>query len=254
MTPIAGILLFLVGIRVLLHAREARALPELMVGIWLTSCGLGVVPLQLASVPDVMDPAVAHSWLIVAQVMVTVGFCALAVFVWRTFGVDSSWRRGFAYALIGAQCLALAVLAALDGFWPEAPPFMLVVATLRVVVMGWAFGETVRYSRMMRRRVGLGLADPVVANRFVLWSIWTGSMCFVVLSIIAVRIIQQGSQSGALEIDPHAVTAALFPILAVGGVIAAASMSLSFFPPAAYCAWLEKRARLGNPSPDIAAA
>jgi hypothetical protein len=46
-----------------------------------------------------------------------------------------------------------------------------------VLGYGWAALEPARYHLLMRRRVKLDLAEPLVANRFLLWSVYAGLFC-----------------------------------------------------------------------------
>jgi hypothetical protein len=92
----------------------------------------------------------------------------------------------------------------------------------------------------MRRRVALGLADPLVANRFVLWSVWTGALGFAALLLLAVR-----SRAFWLQlhgVDPRVVMPAAIPITAalagIAVVCAGVAVWLAFFPPASYRRWV----------------
>ncbi len=64
---------------------------------------------------------------------------------------------------------------------------MLTTNTARIVPTAWACYESLRYYRSMHRRQTLGLADPIVANRFLLWSIWTGAVTFLPLVALTIR-------------------------------------------------------------------
>ena len=46
---------------------------------------------------------------------------------------------------------------------------------------GWGAVEALRYHLLMRRRVVHGLAEPLVANRFLLWTIYVGGFCLAQL-------------------------------------------------------------------------
>jgi hypothetical protein len=92
----------------------------------------------------------------------------------------------------------------------------------------------------MRRRVALGLADPLVANRFVLWSVWTGALGFAALLLFAVR-----SRAFWLQlhgVDPRVVMPAAIPITAalagIAVVCAGVAVWLAFFPPSSYRRWV----------------
>jgi hypothetical protein len=97
-----------------------------------------------------------------------------------------------------------------------------------------------RYARLMRRRVGLALADPLVANRFVLWSVWTGALSFAGLVLFAVRSRAFWLQLNG--IDPRIAMPAAVPLTAIVAGLAAVSAGvavwLAFFPPESYRRWL----------------
>jgi hypothetical protein len=69
--------------------------------------------------------------------------------------------------------------------------------------------------------VRIGLADPLVANRLLLWSI--GMSCILLLWVEALWRLASG---GAAQPS--------YPTIAVLGLICALSSWLAFFPPAAW--------------------
>jgi hypothetical protein len=92
----------------------------------------------------------------------------------------------------------------------------------RSAALLWLFFESASYARSMRRRLRLGLADPIVANRFVLWAIWTGALALIPLFVLGLR--------------------AALAVLGAGGATAVAAGWLAFFPPASYQRWIGARA------------
>jgi hypothetical protein len=110
----------------------------------------------------------------------------------------------------------------------------------RLIPTCWAFYESFRYWNSMRRREALGLADPILTNRFLLWSIWTGAVTLlpmIALVLRALSIVALGNEQFT-----EGVGAQLLPMVLRGvrlvfvlvAPIAAIALSLSFFPPAAY--------------------
>ena len=95
-----------------------------------------------------------------------------------------------------------------------------------MVVLAFAWGgfEALRYFFLLRRRQALGLADPVVTNRFLLWAIadWTA----VVLCGSVASFLLAGK---AVLIDPLALCT-----IALAGTVMSVTWYLTFFPPAAY--------------------
>jgi hypothetical protein len=85
---------------------------------------------------------------------------------------------------------------------------------------------------MMRRRVRLGLGDPVVANRFLLWGIGAGAAGLGSFIGVAGQLATgaAGTQSSwsMLSSSCH-------------GLIAAIALWLAFVPPGFYRRFIEKR-------------
>jgi hypothetical protein len=92
--------------------------------------------------------------------------------------------------------------------------------------------ESYRYYALMRRRLAIGLVEPLVANRFLLWgtgalgtalATWTASIPFLLMGRPEVAV----AWMPAIQ-----VTTACF------GVVTVAIYYLTFFPPAAYRRWV----------------
>ena len=112
----------------------------------------------------------------------------------------------------------------------------------------WASFESFRYWRAMRKREALGLADPVVTNRFLLWTLWTGGVTLLpglALALRAVTIVFVGEGAVTEEIAAR-YQPILLPLMRTLFLviipIAVASLSLSFFPPRAYLDRMRARA------------
>ena len=107
--------------------------------------------------------------------------------------------------------------------------------------MLWLFVESVHYASRMRRRVRLGLGDPIVANRFTLWAIWTGALACIPLFVLALRtlgILEAPVPGAPLPASVRAIIA----MLGSGGAAALVACWLAFFPPAAYRRWIVRSA------------
>ena len=95
----------------------------------------------------------------------------------------------------------------------------------------WTALESLTYHRMLRRRLALGLADPVVVNRFLLWA----------LSGLALVALCGGI--GASILAGYAPLRDGPPLLCIGGasVVASVTWYLAFLPPAGYVRFLRRR-------------
>jgi hypothetical protein len=87
--------------------------------------------------------------------------------------------------------------------------------------------EALLYYAGARKRAALGLADPVVANKFALWGIYSGSYGIVQLQFI-IALASPDGYTGLGELDI---------VLTLIGV---AALWIAFFPPRFYQAWLRR--------------
>jgi hypothetical protein len=100
----------------------------------------------------------------------------------------------------------------------------------------WTAVEGLREHAMASRRLALGLADPVVVDRFRLWTLY-GVSCTGITAANAVGVLLERNLSTSLVV--------LLPS-AVLGLAAASAMVLAFLPPAWYLARVRARA---SPAP-----
>lgn len=216
-----------------LAARTRRA-PELLLGLsFLLQLGGYAAMIAAAALHRGAPPREAVEG---GALLVDLGFVAEVAFVWLVFRRDDRWARVLAGALALA-CLAMPVVNHVVPWASGVPSAAWPRAVVRSACYGWAAIEALRYARLMRRRVRFGLAEPLVADRFFLWGL--------------------GSASAALGHDALTAGGAVYvraaegghPFLwggAVFGLVAAVAFGLSFFPPAAYARYVERRMGAGG--------
>ena len=161
----------------------------------------------------------------------SLAFGLLYAFTWWSFGRESRWRRSF--ALLGAVGLTGAWLAqvSVEGFEAANGSATLASVFFRMLGAYWAFGEALILYPRMRRRLRIGLADPVTTNRFLLWSVWTGLLATIMLAVLCLRIylLRAGG-----DVDADAAVGVFRVFGACGGIAASFALWLNFFPPEAY--------------------
>jgi hypothetical protein len=230
-----SLLLIALGVRVHRHARRAGALPDEMVASFFVCLGLGTVPALLggrASIIPMELDQVAHA---IGHALLSLGIGALALFVWKCFGPSSTWRKVVAITTWLSLAGLYAAQGIVDGF--RDGEIIRVTAVVRGLVLGWAFVESLRYRRQLRRRLALGLADPVVANRFTLWCLWTGSLFLCLLVLIAFRWLVGGIDDASASL----IVVLRLTLLSLG-LTSAVSLFLAFFPPRRYSDLIRSRA------------
>jgi hypothetical protein len=116
--------------------------------------------------------------------------------------------------------------------------FVLLNAAMLAINL-WVGLEPLAYHVKLRRRVALGLAEPLVADRFLLWGV--GSLARAALIVLGAvsGLVLPGVAAGARE----AFTAATLLLASLLGVLTAGTYWLTFNPTPAYVRWVERRYR-----------
>jgi len=221
-----------IGLRLLWLARRNRELPELLIGLGILGIGpAGFAGSVFGLLLGPVHPAAAACLLAGATLATSAGALASYVFNWTVFRPDVAWAKG----VVGAAGATFAVLfvwrLSTHGF---ALPLHLTASfhLQSTVVTGcllWGSGESLRYYALMRRRLRLGLADPLVTNRFLLWGLGIGSAGVGCVISTSVTI---ATGHGMQEIGWLTLTNSLF------GLAAAVLMWVAFLPPRAYRRWI----------------
>jgi hypothetical protein len=89
--------------------------------------------------------------------------------------------------------------------------------------------ESLRYYALMRRRRALGLADPVVTNRFLVWGAGEAASTLVVLALFVATMTQPGISAA----DPFVSWC-----VTLAGLLNAFVWWLTFTPPKTYLRWV----------------
>jgi hypothetical protein len=228
-----------VGLRLLLRAARSRGIPELLAGLcYLCAPGVGY-PLQVVSM-QLPDRHVAIPMNVSGEALMVFGCSCFLFFTVRVFRPEVRWAAwcawlgtfGLLYAGVGTAIALIMYVDPAESMAQARFPgamFLLVLAC----VWGWTALESLRYYRMMRKRMALGLADAVVTNRFLLWSL--NGLTSVGWLSVAITMYARGVN---LATSPLAVSTT-----SAGGLANAVLLLLIFMPPAPYLRWIERSAR-----------
>jgi hypothetical protein len=224
-----------ISLRILRLAARHRELPELLIGVFFAALAI-----ELA---DYGQRLLAFSQFDARPVLFCVSVGSLLLFDWLVFRPSSAVAAAVTCVTLAAVIAASSLhFASLEA----SIEIRMVWGLGRAISLGWAFGESFRYWRLMRRRLAFGTGDPVVANRFGLWAIWTGAMATLPIAGLVSRMLALASggtepwETGALiEMSPAIVVLAgfIFTFVAIAG----GALWLSFFPTRSYVARIEAR-------------
>jgi hypothetical protein len=251
-TALNLVLSLVVGLRLLSRARRGWPAPETSLAIYfLVSAFLGTPP-QIVVYGGMSDPRlavtehVARALLAFAVGAMAVGAVAAYVFTWKTFRPDRLFAKGIVAGGCACVTLGYAIEAVFEGFAPvmmAGPGHWLGWLGRTLATFGVAY-ESFRYWSMLRRRLRLGLADPVVTDRFLLWGIWAACSTLNFVADLASRTCYW-LIFGTIQPVPEYLEATVGPTILVTmvlGVVSAVTLFLTFFPTPAYLRWVQARA------------
>ncbi len=218
-----------VGGRLILLSRTTRKMPEFLLGAGLFAMGgLGYPMLQIGIQATGLSDSIRVGFILAHAVLGLLGMTAIAYFTQQVFRPGSGAARTLVVGIFLGFLGLFAAQAVMTGFLPliddQSAGVWHHYQWLNIVCMTWAGVESLRYFSMMKRRVGLDLADPIVADRFRLWAI--GILCADLLSVIATTLT-------ALGVDMATSTAGLMLVGSLG-CVTAGTLWIAFFPPAGY--------------------
>jgi hypothetical protein len=222
-----------VGLRLLALARRTRELPECLIGAAFLFGGcFGYPTLVVAGELIAKDPNASHGLFFAGWGGLVAAALCLLSFWWRVYHPNLAAARG----TVGVGAVALVVLlvglvlADSPGAELASNPWYLPGLALQggaYALNGWA---SARYYALLRRRLPLGLADPVVVNRILLWSVAAWAITLQYVYSLGYMFATGGRVTGG----------AATGIISSLGLIAAGAMVMAFFPPASYRRWIQQ--------------
>ena len=236
-----GVILFIVActavaIRLLYVCATKRHLPELFLGLGYLlagALGWGVLMVGMTVVPD--GTVVSESYQAASVVAMNAGAFCFYLFVWHVFRRDSLVAKGTlaVVALILVASLVLDTFVAGETFGPPpGSPTTLGSAVVRTLAFAWMAAEAFRNYGQFRRRARIGLGNPTVANRLLLWGISATAM--LALSAVALGLYVTAVDAAASTMRQRQAEL-LYGTL---GIVSALALWFAFFPPRAYAAWI----------------
>ena len=226
-----------VGVRLVRLARRTGEGPELLIGVALISMAPVGFPLaRLSLAMQESAPGVAAGLLALSVASLALGGCCAAELTRRVFRPTTRWALVLIWAIALGLVGCWGVTAWTIGFdlrdrpmdWPGYGGFI-----LRSGALVWAAAESLRYWRLMRRRLAVGLADPATTNRFLLWG--AGSAAGAVNHLIVMWTAGAGS-------DVLHISDGLAFVVSLMGLGTSVCLWLGFLPPQRYTAWLRQEA------------
>ncbi|MCH8084520.1 MAG: hypothetical protein IH885_09830 [Myxococcales bacterium] len=198
---LAGISCFIAGTRLIRLSWRSQKSPELLLGSSLLLWGLAYVCWQI---PIEMGNPLTQPLLFAARVFTDAATIVFATFTWIAFRSQARWAKTLVFAIaIGVFTGIAGSIAVGDwgGIQPISNPWWWADWAAGLVALSWVGVEGFIHYRNARPRVRLGLCDPLVCNRYLLWGI-TGIVWTAVWGALVFEYIEFETQqvwSSAME-------------------------------------------------------
>jgi hypothetical protein len=225
-----------VGVRLVALWWRNRQLPELLIGLGVL--GIGPVGFGCITFGQILDADFhAASRVVFAVGVFAASGGALAKYAFNHVVYHPGSRAVLSLVyLAGVGMLVCCLWAWVATGFSGAQEFdasYFVRTFLQVGCLLWGSIEALRYWRMMRRRLRLGLADPVVTNRFFMWGVGAGAAGVgTAIGVTAQLLIGRPP----LEIPWVTLSSSMH------GLVAAVALWFAFLPTEAYTRFLLERA------------
>ena len=224
-----------VAVRLLMLARRTRRSAELLLGLALLLGGTLGASLEVAAAEVVGTPSRSAGLLMAAgKTIGASGIILYDYFIWRVFRPTSRGAALLFGVLVVVSIAAIAGYAAAGSFATGQLDMRWFTVELigRLACPLWMIVESFAYWARMRRRVALGLADALVANRFLLWGVGA-SFGVVMLATSVTPRVAAGNEL---------LTSLNLVVLALAGIASSIPYWLAFFPPESYRRWVARPA------------
>ena len=225
----AAFVYLIVGARLLRLASRTGEAPERLLGAMFLVTGASYIAYNL---PIIFDSEALWTPLNFAgRVLYLPAAIILAVFTRQVFRRESPWAAWVVYgcaALLVAGVTGSALRGDWEGYSISSPWFWLEWSGY-TIPFAWAGAESLIQRGQARRRMRLGLCDPLVCNRFLLWGLYGTAATIVSLAIPL--------QYAAYERE-SVFNATWDTLINAGEILTIALIWLVFFPPAVYRRWI----------------
>jgi hypothetical protein len=237
---------FVLATHLLGRARRRRDLAPFLLGLHLLlAMGFGYLlcsaGMATAFLSPQGSPRLVAGLLGSGYAATILGLGAALVFQWRVFRPSERWPLALAagfVAAMGVGWLGYAASGALaTGRYQGGWVWLLYAGMLATNL--WVGIEPLVYHAKLRKRVPLGLAEPLVADRFLLWGL--GSLAraaMILLGPISELVLDRLGADARLSYSSLALVMA-----SLLGLATSVAYWLTFNPTAAYARWVERRYR-----------
>jgi hypothetical protein len=236
---IAGLVSFIVGVRLIRSSWRSQKSPDFLLGMALFLWGLAYacwqIPIATANQP------LTRPLFFAGRIFSCAATIFFASFIWIVFRSQARWAKALVFAIAISVFAGVAGSFAMgdwEGVRPLSNPWWWADWAAAFVAMSWVGVEGFINYLNARQRVQLGLCDPLVCNRYLLWGI-TGIVWAVFYGMVVFQHIEfETREAWSIAMD-RACSA-----IDITGV---ALIWLICFPPRFYRRWIAGAAPAARP-------
>jgi hypothetical protein len=227
---VAGFVYMLAGARLVMLGIRTEEIPERLLGGSFVLYGISGALYSVAVFE--MFSAVETPIFFAARIAYVPGSVLIALFTARVFRPNERWARGLVWSVAALGIVGVGGSVVLRGDWEG---FSLSNGWFWLEWVGytlpfcWAAVEAFNQYLQARRRVRIGVCEPSVCNRMLLWSLF-GALQFASCVLVL-------GQYAAYEREN--VFSSTWDLLYSAATISAlVVMCMAFFPPQFYLRWI----------------
>jgi len=222
-----------VGVHLYRLSRRTGQLPEFLIAacflFWMLSYVFYDIPYAIVESDELVPAVCSYGSLIV----LALGNVAFSLFIRTVFRRDARWATWLVAAIVISLVVGLAGTAWIgdwEGINPLANPWYWLDFFGSFAPPTWMGAEGLAQYSKARRRLKLGLCEPMACNRFLLWAI-AGALWVILEGILTANDVVNALTGEWSELLGFGVALfEVFPVTIIWFV---------FFPPAFYCRWVE---------------
>jgi hypothetical protein len=226
-SAIAGLVYFVLGARLVRLGIRTRSAAEWLLGLTFLIWMLSYAPWIIATVSQ-SQPTLDSQLLITSRLTTNLGGIGIAFFPLLAFRRGSTWAKWLSASI--AICL---IIGTTGSIWVEDPEGIEPLTNAwwwlewigQIAPAIWIGVEGLHHYGMTRPRVRLGLCEPIVGHRFLLWGL--AGVFWTLLDFVT---IGQYVEFWAT----HSWSATLDNLVGSCEIAALAMIWLAYFAPAAY--------------------
>lgn len=235
---IAGVVFLVIGVRLLKLSMRTGEKPERLLGASFLLWGLCY---QFFGLPIILaDDSLQPSCYFAGRLCLAAAAIPFAVFTQVVFRPKSRLAAGLIAAI--SACLVAGLASSLWlGNWenlnPLSNPWWWPEWVAQTATLFWMAGEALSQFSKSRQRRRLGLCEPLVSNRYLLWGLASAIWVLVQVVVLAQDITFERTGVWGASFD--------FQVGALE-LAAIAMVWTTFFPPAFYRRWINGTAPTAN--------